>query len=94
MKGVVEWTPSALNQLAQIWQNAQDRRAINEIVDRIEATLRRDPSGAGESRSNDVRIIYDLPVGMLFYAPPEAGSAVIMATWLVRPGRAQETRRD
>ena len=92
MRGEIEWMSRASNCLAQIWMDATDRHAINETVDRIEAAIHRDPTGAGESRSEDARIIFDLPIGMLYHVDPRTETAVIMALWVVRPGPGR--RRD
>jgi hypothetical protein len=43
MRYTVLWEPSAEAELAQIWLDAADRRAVQEAADRIDSTLRMNP---------------------------------------------------
>ncbi len=70
MRYTVIWTRIALNQLAAIWTQAQDRQAVNDAADRIDQTLRVDPEQVGEGR-NGTRILMDWPLVVLFRVLPD-----------------------
>lgn len=38
----VIWVPSAVNELAELWNNALDRRAVTQAADRMEIQLAKD----------------------------------------------------
>jgi hypothetical protein len=66
------WLESALDQLADIWVqvDSAERTRIEAAVNRINAELARDPSGAGESRAGGNRILCSLPITVRFRVEP------------------------
>ena len=64
MSYTVLWKPAAEGQLADIWTSANDRDAVTAAADGIDARLRRDPLGAGESRSGIRRVLFAPPLAV------------------------------
>lgn len=54
----VRWKQSALDRLAELWLKAVDREAVNAAVLEIDRLLSSDPHAAGESRSENVRVLF------------------------------------
>jgi hypothetical protein len=79
----VIWHPSALNELANLWLTADSslRKDIRESTNRIEAELRRRPTDIGESRSDDDRVYFDSPLGIVYYASSLDRRVVILHVW-------------
>lgn len=80
----VDWIRIALDALMEIWMAADDRNAITEAVERIDRELALDPSHAGESRPNDQRVTYALPLGVRFEVIESERRVVVVAVWRVR----------
>jgi hypothetical protein len=62
----VLWRPLAEQQLAQLWNNAADRKTVTSAADTIDSVLRRDPHSKGESRSGANRVLFVPPLLVLF----------------------------
>jgi hypothetical protein len=62
MRSTVEWLPSALQELAEIWADAADRAAITAASHAIDRLLERDPLGQGEGREGATRILFVEPL--------------------------------
>jgi plasmid stabilization system protein ParE len=67
MNVTIIWTARALNQLAEVWTAAEDQQGVTEASYRIEAQIRANPLGAGESRDEDERIVIDPPLRVLYH---------------------------
>jgi hypothetical protein len=63
---LVRWKKSALDRLAELWLEADDRNKVTLAVEEIDRTLARSPSSAGESRSETTRVYFVQPVGVFF----------------------------
>jgi plasmid stabilization system protein ParE len=68
----VRWSDRADDELANAWLAAADRNAVNQTADRVEELLARDPLGQGESRSGNVRLLYEAPLAVLYRVLPDA----------------------
>lgn len=79
----VEWTEVALERLAAIWTRANDRAAVTAAVNRIDATLQRDPEAQGESRDEGRRILIESPLGVLFQVSPTDRVVLVLAIWRI-----------
>jgi hypothetical protein len=68
MRFTVVWKPSALNDLASLWAAAApgERKTITDAADRIDGELLNDPAAQGESRPGDRRILFALPLAIVF----------------------------
>jgi plasmid stabilization system protein ParE len=62
MKYSVIWLPSAEADLATIWTNALDRAAVTRAAMQIDLQLAKNPQDAGESRSENDRIVFEAPL--------------------------------
>jgi hypothetical protein len=64
----VRWVRSALNDLADIWNQADsgDRDAISSAANRIDKSLTTRPSEQGESRAQGRRVLIELPLVVVF----------------------------
>ena len=69
----VQWTRSALNDLADLWADAdtERRNAVAEAVHEIDRRLGADPLGEGESRDYGRRILLVPPLALLYGVGPE-----------------------
>lgn len=66
MKVAVLWRPSALGELADIWNNAADRNADTRASYPLDQRLAADPLNEGESRAGNERITFEPPLQILF----------------------------
>lgn len=78
----VTWTRHALRQFHDMWTPATDPDAVDAAATRIDQLLATDADQQGESRENDVRIMFDPPLAVLSVADPDVGVAhVVSAGW-------------
>jgi plasmid stabilization system protein ParE len=66
MKFTVVWQPSAQDELAELWYSAADRSAVTRAAAEIDRVLAINPSEAGESRGEDLRILIVPPLAANF----------------------------
>jgi hypothetical protein len=66
MKYTVEWLPTTLNTLADLWNNAPDRADVAAAADALDAVLERNPLHVGESRGGSTRLVFLPPLAALF----------------------------
>lgn len=71
MNYTVVWTRAALRQLNDVWTSTTDPDAVDEAATRVAQTLATDPEQVGESREDDVRIMFDAPLVVLFVPVPD-----------------------
>jgi hypothetical protein len=81
VKYTVTWLPSALNQLADVWNRAADRNAVTAASDAIDRDLERDPLGIGESRSGATRIHIVAPLAVYYDVDPGRRAVTVWALW-------------
>ena len=82
----VEWLASALNELAEIWTQADAvlRQAITAATAQIDQKLRIDPSLQGESRAGGRRVLFEAPLGITFRVEQDQQTAIVVRVWLFR----------
>ncbi len=66
MNYTVEWVPSVVSNLADLWNNAPDRAAVTAAANEIDARLARDPLSQGEGREGNKRILLVAPLAVLY----------------------------
>ena len=66
MKWTVIWKPDAEGDLTELWVKAVDKADITTAANLIDVALRKDPLNTGESRAEDDRVHFELPLGVLF----------------------------
>jgi hypothetical protein len=81
MNYTVLWMPIAEQRLAAIWTNATDRTDVTRAAHEIDQILRFRPEEAGESRPNDVRILLEKPLGILFTVSPLDRCVSVLTVW-------------
>lgn len=65
MRFTVSWHPRAQGQLATIWMEAANRRAINDAAARIDALLREDAHERGKPLGEG-RVLVEMPLFVAF----------------------------
>jgi plasmid stabilization system protein ParE len=81
MRYTVVWVPSAAQDLAAIWIEAEDRNAVTSAADRIDRLLREDPHRQGEPHYGSVRILLVPPLGIDFEVLEEDRLARVLTVW-------------
>lgn len=84
MNYTVVWRPTAERALAQIWTSADDRQAITDAADLMDAMLRSAPGEVGESRVGDTRILTVMPLSVYYDVHDGDRLVVVWAVWRVR----------
>jgi hypothetical protein len=81
MRYRVAWTASAQGHLARVWLASDQRRAITAAAARIDAELRDDPETKGESRTPDVRVLINRPLGVQYEVVAEDRTVFVLTAW-------------
>ena len=71
MNYTVTWRQAALDELATIWGQADDRPAVTAASNEIDRLLGDSPYKQGESRSGKVRVMFQRPLGVDFAVFPD-----------------------
>ena len=82
----VEWDPAAEAELTRIWiaADALLRGTITKSTRALDRLLEKDPVNQGESRPNDRRIMFDLPLGIVYEVIPANKLVRVLFVWQVR----------
>jgi hypothetical protein len=83
MNYTVDWVPRAEQELAALWMDAQSRDAVTRASHRIDQLLRHDPEQAGESRPRGRRILFELPLGVVFRVYPDRRLVRVLHVWRI-----------
>jgi len=62
----VVWPKQVLDEVAEIWMNAEDRAGVTATIESIDGELREDASGKGVELSEGLRAITAPPLRVLF----------------------------
>ncbi len=84
MSYTVEWTDDAEQDLADIWINAPDQKAISSAADELDRQLARDPLSDSESREGAERIAFVIPLAIRFTVDSGRRRVVVTAVWRIR----------
>lgn len=86
MRFTVRWLAEAEEALAQIWMDADpdERGAISASVQKIDELLSRSPGQCGESRDEDRRICFALPLAIEFEILIPDQTVHITRLWPIR----------
>jgi hypothetical protein len=66
MSFTVTWLDEAVEEYFHLWSDPRLREAILPAGQRIEATLELSPNEVGESRPDNVRIIFEPPLAAIY----------------------------
>ena len=83
MKWTVLWKPNTESALASLWVTADNKMALAAAANRIDAQLRIDPLNTGESRSNEDRVHFDPPLGVLFTVDEMDRKVMVERIWRI-----------
>jgi plasmid stabilization system protein ParE len=85
MKYTVAWLPSALLDLADIWNHAADRAAVTAAANLIDDCLMRDPLGQGEARAGPTRILLVEPLAVFYDVDLPHHQVTVWDVWRYPP---------
>jgi mRNA-degrading endonuclease RelE of RelBE toxin-antitoxin system len=77
----VEWLSSATQELAKIWLNAQDRKAVTAADALLDRLLSRDPFGYGRLLSEDLYQIHESPLTVFFEVDVTQRRVIVTRVW-------------
>jgi hypothetical protein len=82
----VEYIPTALGELANVWTPAdsQLRQAITRAAHAIDLRLARDPYAEGESRPDNQYVLFELPLGVTYEIDEEHHVVWVLHVWHIR----------
>lgn len=81
MSWSVDWEPSAQQQLAQIWTDANDKAEVTDAADFIDQQLAVDPFLWSESREDGSRIMIEPPLAVKYDVDEQQQSVRVWAVW-------------
>ena len=81
MRLTVIWTPVAEKRLTEIWLAALDRGDVTAAAARLDELLRNDANSRGESRSGDVRVMFEPPLGIDFEVIQADRIVYVLTVW-------------
>ena len=81
MTFTVVWTPSALRELAALYNQASDKSAVTAASNSIDISLRDDPLSVGESRSGPTRILIEDSLRVSYDVSPDDCLVTVWAVW-------------
>jgi plasmid stabilization system protein ParE len=84
MRYTVVWSQAALNKLAGIWNESEDRGAVAAASDEIDRLLAVSPRLQGESRGGNVRVLFAGPPGADYEIFEEDRMVQVLIVWRLR----------
>jgi plasmid stabilization system protein ParE len=77
MRYTVEWLPSAVDELATIWNDAADRQAVSRAADQIEVLLRTSSQvRGGNGEGTHAYTIF--PLAVIFEVSPDDRKVTVL----------------
>ena len=83
MRYRIHWLPSAESELAEIWLASSDRKRITTAAAELDRRLAANAPDEGESRSNELRITFELPLAIVFRVLADVNLVEVGQVWLV-----------
>ena len=78
---VVRWKRTALERVAELWLDSADRNRVTDAVAEIDRLLAIKPSAVGESRSEEVRILFEPPLGVFYEFDESTRTVWVLKVW-------------
>jgi hypothetical protein len=82
MRYTVTWDESAQDELARLWVQASDRKAVERASNEIDHALRFRPLGVGSEDGEDRRLTL-LPLQVLYNVSPDDCRARVLFVWSI-----------
>lgn len=83
MKYQVYWMPSAERRLTELWMASRYSSLITSAADLLDADLARRPSSLGESRADNLRVVFYAPLAVLFTVDEPSKRVEVVDVWLI-----------
>ena len=83
MNYTVTWVPSAQDALLRIVISRPDRGAVVSAIDRIGSILASGGPASGESRDQDLRILFALPLAVIFSVEESDRTITVRRVWAI-----------
>jgi hypothetical protein len=82
----VAWTQTALDELADAWMKADagQRAGITTAAQFVDRILQVDPENQGESRTDGYRVLFRLPLGLVFQVDRRQSLVRVIHVWIIR----------
>ena len=82
----VEWIEKALDELAAAWtdSSSETRTLINSAVAALDQQLKTNPFHRSESRQDELRVMFEYPLGILFEVELSQRVASVLHAWRFR----------
>jgi hypothetical protein len=77
MKWTVIYRPSAIADLAELWEGALERSRVTSAADEIDRVLSLSPLTAGESREEATRLLIVPPLAVVFDVAPDDMQVIV-----------------
>jgi hypothetical protein len=81
MRFTVNWLPEATEEYFELWLDVECREAVATSAATIDRTLAEGPSEAGESRPDNLRIIFEAPLAALYQVDMTNYRVNIVSIW-------------
>jgi hypothetical protein len=81
MSYTVVWVPSALRELADLWNEAPQRQEVTDVANLLDEWLRAHPYADSESREGNLRILFFPPLAVLFEVSDPDCLVTVRAVW-------------
>ena len=84
MNYTVVWLPAAERELAELWVNSLRQAEVTMAANALDLRLSEDGPEEGESRSGDLRIAIERPLGIIFKFVEESQIVQVGSVWEFR----------
>lgn len=81
MKYTVSWTPAAEGDLASVWMEASDPKAMTAAANSVEKRLAQDPDAQGQPLYDTVRSLVIPPLGVEFEVIVADRIVYVLTAW-------------
>jgi hypothetical protein len=81
MSFTVTWLDNPAAELFELWSDPDIRDAVVSASMKIDSTLELSPNEVGESRSDDVRILFELPLAVIYKVDTQARTVMVGRLW-------------
>jgi hypothetical protein len=82
----VRWEEQAVNELTTLWVNAtsEERKKITACSHKVDQLLQANASDEGESRVDDQRLLFVLPLAVVFKVEEDGHTVSVLQVRMIR----------